>query len=66
MGKIIIINGKKYERVKSTGRENCNDCDLSKTVKYFGAVPVCWEKSNEKILKYCENHINVLYKEVQQ
>lgn len=31
----IIIDGKKYERIKVKGKENCNDCDLAKKCKKF-------------------------------
>ena len=28
------------------------------------SVPICWQEGNEKIIKYCENHPDVIYKEV--
>lgn len=60
----IIIDGKKYERIKVKGKENCNDCDLAKNVRSLASVPICWQEGNEKIIKYCENHPDVIYKEV--
>lgn len=45
----IIIDGKKYERIKVKGKENCNDCDLAKNVRSLASVPICWQEGNEKL-----------------
>ena len=60
----IIIDGKKHERIKVKGKENCNDCDLAKNVRSLASVPICCQEGNEKIIKYCKNHPDVIYKEV--
>ena len=36
----IIIDGKKYERIKVKGKENCNDCDLAKNVRSLASVRI--------------------------
>ena len=44
----IIIDGKKYERIKVKGKENCNE--IAKELANNANMPYCWEDVYNRLI----------------